>query len=163
MSEVSEAMRVARPKSLLDRDAKEDLWRHTVSRIPTQFGKLQYLASLRDSNTGLYEHHGLTLLFGEKEAGRAMRLMHRQVFADWLNRALAAQEADLSEYLSGIGGPIEAVLAAWDLLEPWKQYIPGNVMAGEKALYSSDMRTLVSLLRCRYGVDARAQGALPPR
>jgi hypothetical protein len=151
MSEVSEAMRVARPKSLLDRDAKEDLWRHTVSRIPTQFGKLQYLASLRDSNTGLYEHHGLTLLFGEKEAGRAMRLMHRQVFADWLNRALAAQEADLSEYLSGIGGPIEAVLAAWDL------------MAGEKALYSSDMRTLVSLLRCRYGVDARAQGALPPR
>lgn len=161
--EVSAAMRVARPKSLLDRDAKEDLWRHTLSQIPTQFGKLQYLASLRNPNTGTYEHHGLILLFGEKEAGRAMRVLHRQVFAEWLNCDLAAQEADLFEYMSGIGGPIESILAAWDVLEPWKQYVPGNVMVGEKALYSTDMRTLVSLLRCRCDADVRDQDALPPR
>ena len=157
--EVRGSMRVARPKSLLDRDAKEDLWLHTLSQIPTQFGKLQYLASLRNPNTGTYEHHGLFLLFGEKQASKAMRQNHKQVFADWLNMDLASQECDLVGYLVGIGGSMKEILAAWDLLEPWKQYVPNGVMGSEKALYSADLRTLVSLLKHRHGVDAPGQGA----
>jgi hypothetical protein len=152
-------MRVARVKSLLARDAKEDLWLHTLSQIPTQFGKLQYLASLRDPNTGAYEHHGLFLLFGEKEGAKAMRQNHKRVFSEWLNMDLASQEYDLVGYLAGIGGSMEEILAAWDLLEPWKQYLPNGVMGSEKALYSSDLRTLISLLKHRFGVDVPGQGA----
>jgi hypothetical protein len=156
-------MRVARPKSLLERDAREDLWLHTLSQIPTEFGKLQYLSSLRDPNTGAYEHHGLALLFGEKEAAKAMRQNHKRTFAEWLNMDLARQEADLAEYLAGIGGPMTEILASWDLLEPWKQYVPPGVMASEKALYSADLKALVNLLKNRYGVSAPGRGALPPR
>jgi hypothetical protein len=154
-------MRVARPKSLLERDAREDLWLHTLSQIPTQFGKLQYLASLRDPNTGTYEHHGLALLFGEKEAAKAMRQNHKRTFAEWLNMDLAAQEADLTEYFAGIGGAMKDILAVWDVVEPWKQYVPAGVMASEKALYCSDLKTLVSLLKNRYGVAAPGRGASP--
>jgi len=152
-------MRVARPKSLLERDAREDLWIHTLSQIPTQFGKLQYLSSLRDPNTGTYEHHGLALLFGEKEAAKAMRQNHKRTFAEWLNMDLASQEADLAEYFAGVGGNMTAILSSWDVLEPWKQYVPSGVMASEKALYAADLRTLVSLLKNRYGVSDPGQGA----
>lgn len=154
-------MRVARPKSFLERDAREDLWLHTLSQIPTHFGKLQYLSSLRDSNTGVYEHHGLALLFGEKEAAKAMRQNHKRIFAEWLAKNLAEQEADLAEYLAGLGGPMADILAAWNLLEPWKQYVPAGIMASEKALYSADLRTLISLLESRYGVVGPGRGASP--
>ncbi len=152
-------MRVARPKSLLERDAREDLWLHTLSQIPTQFGKLQYLSSLRDPNTGTYEHHGLSLLFGEKEATKAMRQNHKRIFVEWLNLDLASQQADLTEYLASVGGPMPDILASWELLEPWKQYIPAGVMASEKALYSADLRTLVSLLQTRCAAGAPGRGA----
>jgi hypothetical protein len=72
---------------------------------------------------------------------------------------LASQEYDLVGYLAGIGGSMEEILAAWDLLEPWKQYLPNGVMGSEKALYSSDLRTLISLLKHRFGVDVPGQGA----
>jgi hypothetical protein len=152
-------MRVARPKSLLERNAKEDLWLHTLSQIPTQFGKLQYLASLRDPNTGAYEHHGLALVFGEKEAAKAMRQNHKRIFAEWLNMDLASQEGDLAEYLSGVGGAMADILTVWDAVEPWKQYVPAGVMASEKALYTADLKTLINLLRTRYGVAAPGRGA----
>jgi hypothetical protein len=152
-------MRVARPKSLLERNAKEDLWLHTLSQIPTQFGKLQYLASLRDPNTGAYEHHGLALVFGEKEAAKAMRQNHKRIFAEWLIMDLASQEADLAEFLAGIGGAMTDILSVWDVVEPWKQYVPAGVMASEKALYTADLKALVNLLKTRYGVAAPGRGA----
>jgi len=147
-------MRVARPKSLLERDAKEDLWLHTLSQIPTLFGKLQYLASLRDPNTGNYEHHGLSLVFGEKEAAKAMRQNHKRTFAEWLVYGLVEQEADLEDYLVGLRSPLSDILASWDLLEPWKLYVPLGVMSSEKALYAADMRTICRVLIKRYAAVA---------
>jgi len=147
-------MRVARPKSFLERDAKEDLWLHTLSQIPTLFGKLQYLASLRDPNTGNYEHHGLSLVFGEKEAAKAMRQNHKRTFAEWLAHGLVEQQADLEEYLVGLHSPWSDILASWELLEPWKLYVPLGVMPSEKALYAADMRTICRVLTQRYAVAA---------
>ena len=50
----------------LERGAAADLWRNTLSQIPTLFGRLVYLSSLRDSNSGAYEHYGLAKVFGAK-------------------------------------------------------------------------------------------------
>jgi hypothetical protein len=41
----------------LERDAGGVLWRRTLSQIPSQFGRIAWLASLRNPNTGVYEHH----------------------------------------------------------------------------------------------------------
>ena len=53
----------------LDKSAASNLWRNTLSQIPSVFGRLVYVSSLRNSNNGRYEHHGLTLVYGE-EAGQ---------------------------------------------------------------------------------------------
>src|SRR5216683_4844157 len=46
------------PKGILERGAANDLWRHTLSQIPAVFGRMVYLAGLRNGR-GRYEHHGL--------------------------------------------------------------------------------------------------------
>lgn len=150
MKEVRAFMRLARPKSVLERDAREDLWRHTLSQIPTLFGKLQYLASLRDPNSGRYEHHGLALVFGEKEAEKALKQNHRRLFGEWLGAGLEQQHDDLWTYLHSLGTEISQVVESWDLLEPWKGYLPAGVNSGEKALYVSDIRTLLRMFKGRF-------------
>ena len=72
------------------RGAPEDLWRHTISQIPTLFGRLVYLASLRNHNTGQYEHHGFAQTYGMEASDRAMRASHESAFADWLKLELPA-------------------------------------------------------------------------
>ena len=52
-----------------DRSPASDLWRHTLSQIPTTFGRLVFLASLRDPNTGAYAHYGFAHRVGEEAAG----------------------------------------------------------------------------------------------
>ena len=71
-------------RGVLDRDPVADLWRHTLNKIPTTYGRLTYLADLRDPRTGVYQHHGLAATFGREEAKRALAESHLQVFSEWL-------------------------------------------------------------------------------
>jgi hypothetical protein len=44
----------------LERDRPaEDVWDRTLAQIATTFGRIAYLASLRNENSGRYEHFGL--------------------------------------------------------------------------------------------------------
>ena len=61
---------------MLERTATADLFKNTLSRIPTVFGRLAYLASLRGPDSGVYGHHGLTLMFGREESKRALARSH---------------------------------------------------------------------------------------
>jgi len=90
------------PKGILERGAANDLWRHTLSQIPAVFGRMVYLAGLRNGR-GRYEHHGLALIFDENEADKAMRKTHIDAFNAWLNFSLEQQKADLDLYLAGDG------------------------------------------------------------
>src|ERR1700722_5899908 len=87
-----------------------DLWRHTLARIPTLFGRLVYLSSLLSQNSGLYEHPALSQMFGEEQADETLRRSHARVFQDWLCLNLEQQKADLLEYLAEMpGGPAAAL------------------------------------------------------
>src|SRR6478672_862944 len=66
-----------RLKGMLERNALADLWKHTLSQIPSTYGRLAYLASLRDANSGVYRHHGLSAAFGREESVSAMRKSHQ--------------------------------------------------------------------------------------
>ncbi|MDP9115120.1 MAG: hypothetical protein M3O20_15740 [Acidobacteriota bacterium] len=92
-----------KPKGMLERDALADLWKHTLSQIPTVYGRLVYLASLRDPNSGTYRHHGLSASFGREQSIYALRKSHEQTFLEWLTIPLAAKDADLRAYLQSPG------------------------------------------------------------
>src|SRR5215204_3664782 len=94
----SEEMKKFPPKGTLERGPASDLWRNTLSQIPSVFGRLIYLSSLRGLNSGVYEHHGLSLVFGPRAANEALKQSHDDVFREWLNFELHQQKADLDVY-----------------------------------------------------------------
>jgi hypothetical protein len=147
-------MKAVKPRGGLERDAISDLWRNTLSQIPAVFGRLVYLAALRDPNSGKYEHHGLALVFGESESDRALRRSHVQTFSEWLCFDLEQQKADLDLYLSALMDDRRRVIDTWLRVEPFRTLIPGSATKAESELYLTDFRVLLELLRAEYGVAA---------
>ena len=83
-----------KPKGSLERTAADDLWKHTLSRIPAVYGRLMYLTSLRDPNSGLYRHHGLSAAFGRDESSKPLKQSHERTFLEWLKLPLPDKNRD---------------------------------------------------------------------
>jgi hypothetical protein len=137
-----------------DRSAAADLWRNTISQIPTVFGRLVYLASLRNPNNGSYEHHGLALVFGEDEANKALKNSHNAVFGEWLTFNIEQQKADLDLYISGLFEDKRVVVETWIRLAPYRNLLPASVRGVERRLYIADFTALLALLQGASGVAA---------
>ena len=141
-------------KGLLERGVTSDLWRHTLSQIPSCFGRLVYLASLRTPNTGRYEHHGLAMIFGEAQSDRALRKTHVDAFNEWLNYSLEQQKADLDLYLSAQQADKREVIQSWAELMPYRNVLPATARTVERNLYIMDLEALLAMLRNDYGVSS---------
>ncbi|MBM3758061.1 MAG: hypothetical protein FJW38_29295 [Acidobacteria bacterium] len=152
-------MRTTRPKSVLDRSADSDLWIRTLSQIPTRTGQLVYLATLRNPISGRYEHHGLSLVFGDEDAEKAIRQSHRRVFLEWLSDGLAEKVDDVDSYLSGTGENVATVIAHWLRTAAWNTFLPATLAPAEKSLYGSDMRNVLTILAGRIGGATMGQNA----
>jgi hypothetical protein len=148
------ASRGGRHSVAFERNAAADLWRNTLSQIPTVFGRLVYLASLRNPNNGTYEHYGLALVFGEDEANRALRESHSTVFTEWLTFNLEQQKADLDLYLAGLFEDKRQVIETWVRLAPYQNLVPASIRSVERRLYINDLTALIELFRNVYGVAA---------
>jgi len=142
-----------------DRSAAADLWRNIISQIPTVFGRLVYLASLRNPNNGSYEHHGLSLVFGEDEANKALKNSHSAVFAEWLSFNIEQQKADLDLYIAGLFEDKRLVVETWIRLTPYRNLLPTSVRGVERKLYISDFSALLEMFKAAHGVSALDPGA----
>jgi hypothetical protein len=140
-------------KAPITRDAISDLWKNTLSQIPSVFGRLVYLSSLRDTNTGRYEHHGLAQIFNEDEANKALRRSHSQAFAEWLLFNIEQQKADLDLYISALFEDKQTVLETWLRLTPYRNLVPNSVKSLERRLYLSDLKAILELLMNEYDVS----------
>jgi hypothetical protein len=120
-----------------------EVWRKTLSQIPTLFGRLVFLASLRDSVTGRYRHELLCGILGAEDCDRALARSHHQLFSEWLAYSLAEQKSDLDEYLSTAGGP--------RYFRHYHNLIPHTAREVERQLYLTDLETLMELLRYEHG------------
>jgi len=133
---------------MLERSATADLFKNTLSRIPTLFGRLAYLASLRDSNSGVYRHHGLASIFGRDESRKALSQSHQTVFKEWLNLPLADKKDDLSAYLNGLDDPRPEVLDHWASLRPYLGYMPASARVSERELFCAEFDVLLETFNC---------------
>jgi len=134
-------------RGAMDGTAKSDLWRNTLSRISSVFGRLIYLANLRNVNSGKYEHYGLTVVFGDLEAHRALKKSHREVFSEWLAFHIERQKSDLQLYFSEQPEDERTILKAWEKLQPYRNFIPSAAKEVEKKLYLADLRAILAVLK----------------
>ena len=58
----------------------QDFTLTTLAGISGEFGRLTYMASLRDLSTGRYEHAGLAALYPDEAMQQALQLCHEQIF-----------------------------------------------------------------------------------
>ena len=150
-----------KPKAGLERSAAGDLWKNTLSRIPTVFGKLVYLASLRDSNSGIYRHHGLSMVFGREESNRVLRENHEQTFFEWLNLPLAVKSADLTDYLGSLDDPAPTVLSHWFRSKEYSHHAPSAALEMERELFVKDMEALIETIRNGWRGDETGPASSP--
>src|SRR5487761_571581 len=73
----------------------QDFTLTTLAGIPGKFGRLTYMASLRDLSSGRYEHAVLAALYPDEAMQQALQLCHEQIFERILEAPLAQQETDL--------------------------------------------------------------------
>jgi hypothetical protein len=110
--------------------------------VPTVFGRLVFLASLRDGARGRYRHDSLARQLGPDDMDRTLCNSHHQVFSEWLNFNLTEQKSDLDDYLRRAGKPAEI---------PYRDLVPPTAREVERQLYLTDLETLLELLK--YGSD----------
>jgi hypothetical protein len=131
--------------------AAEDLEQRTLSQIPSLYGRLVYLASLRNPNTGAYRHHGLELIYGRQESDVALREAHERLFQCWLEMSTEQRFADLTRYLESIGEQRSLVMETWLRTNPFRALMPASLAGPERIFFLGEMETLLSVLSAEAG------------
>lgn len=124
-----------------------DLWHRTLAQIPTLFGRLAYLASLRNPNANSYQHHGLAARYGVRASQAALKDSHVELLRDWLLLPLSERKQDLEHYLHELETPRSLVLDNWQNLRVYTQYVPAQAMKPEREMFLGDVEILLAILR----------------
>lgn len=134
-------------KGALERSAAGDLWKHTLSIIPTMYGRLAYLASLRDQNSGIYRHHGLAAMFGRDESNKALRESHEQVFEEWISLSMREKKQDLAQHFAGLEDPVNVVVDYLLTSRTYRAQAPASSRQMEQELFCTDLEALLETIR----------------
>jgi hypothetical protein len=130
-----------------DETPAAELWSRTLVQIHSVFGRLAYLASLREPNSGQYQHFGFSQRFSEREADKTIRRSHTNVFMDWLCLSLEQQRADLESYLDTVGRDRQTILANWREWPPFMNWVPAQSRPADRELFRSDLEMVLEMIR----------------
>ena len=150
-----------RPKGMLERNALADLWKHTLSQIPSVYGRLVYLASLRDANSGIYRHHGLSAAFGREESLSALRKSHEDTFREWLRLPLSDKSADLITYFQNVDENPRQVVTYLARATPYLTQVPDAASRAQRRQFKMEMEILLELLKNDSGGERFPDSARP--
>lgn len=135
--------------------AVSDNWRRTLDQIPTVIGRLAFIASLRSTATGTYEHFGLSQRIGLEATSDLLRRIHLEIFENWLCFGLGQQKEEIEEYLGTLGSDKREILWNWLHVKPWTAWVPAESRDVERTLFDTDVSAVLELLRIEYGVASR--------
>lgn len=125
----------------------QDFTATTLAAIPSPFGRLIYLSSLRDLASGRYEHAGLLALHPEEAVQQALAKCHEEIFERILETSLAEQEKDLRACLDAMPGGLRLTVSHWQRMEAYRVLLPEQSPDYLKELFCSNLRALLEILR----------------
>ena len=140
------------PSSRTDHEVADELWLRDLSRIPTSYGRLVYLAGLLDPNTGRYEHYG-SGPGNMASSSQGLKRIHELVFTEWVAFPLERKMKDVEHYIDGLVDVNRTeMIDAWLRLTPYKNLVPASIQGPERRKHISDFEAILGLLRNVYGV-----------
>lgn len=142
-------------------DGSDALWIRDYSQIETFYGRLVYLAGLRNPDNGRYEHFGCTPgTPASLVAGRNLKKIHETIFRDWVGLSLEWKKADIELYIAKVGqGDGRLLVDAWLRMRPYMNLVPASVQGPERQRHISDFEAILGLLKNLYGVASPDQVA----
>jgi hypothetical protein len=129
--------------------AREDLKNRTLASIGLKLGRLLYLASTRDYNTGRYYHDGLAFHFSEEVAGKALAEAHREEFIGLAVGPLEDLVDQLQLYLRSVGAEPEEIFRTWQKLEPYRVAIPIDCDHLTASLFLANVKIALAIVESR--------------
>lgn len=144
------------------RSAYDDLISRTLSRITSEIGRLIYLASTRDYNSGSYHHEGLGTRFTSEAACAALSTAHHEVFWRLATFSLEDLVCDLESYVQSLNDLRGELLRTWQELEPYRVAIPLDADPIAVQLLLSNIKLGLEVLRIRQAKESpNPSNALP--
>ena len=117
------------------------------------FGRLAYLSSLRNTDTGAYEHQSLAKICGYDHASRILAESHGATFAEWLQMPLERQKRDLENYFESVKSERAQIVDTWIRLTPCTSIIPASATVVERRLFEGDFAIVLELFRVESDVN----------
>jgi hypothetical protein len=124
----------------------EDVTARTLAAIPTEFGKLLYLASLRDFSSGQYLHEGLTAHYSAEAVQQALSFCHEELFLRILEMPLEQQEWDLRACVAAMEGEFWSKLRRWRETEFYRMLVPPELPGYLREVFLANVGVLLDLL-----------------
>jgi len=128
------------------RKVVEDVTARTLAGIPTEFGKLLYLSSLRDISTGDYVHEGLVARYSREAVQQALGYCHQELFLRVLEMPLEQQEWDLRACLEGMEGEFWGKLRRWRETEFYRLLIPSDSPEYLREIFLANVGALLDVV-----------------
>lgn len=124
----------------------EDFVSQSLASIPTELGRLFYVAALRDASEGCYRHPALEKAYSGPSVHQALLYCHEELLEKILETTLEHQERDLRAYLAGTGVPADKVAARWLEGEAFRSLVPFSAPPYLRDLFFSNLRVILGLI-----------------
>ena len=123
----------------------EDFSSQTLAAISSDFGRLYYVSSLKDTDSGRYEHDGLTSLYPESAVQAGLSHCHEELFSRILETPLSDQERDLRACLASAVDKYADVVENWRETRHFREMCPEGLPDYLNDLFCSNMGALLAI------------------
>lgn len=124
----------------------EDFSSRTLAAIPSDFGRLCYISSLRHSATRRYEHDGLLRLYSESSVQEALSNCHEEMFSRILETPLREQAHDLRRCMAAAGHTVEDLSRTCRTDPSFRTMCPDGLPDYLHELFCSNMGALLAII-----------------
>jgi hypothetical protein len=124
-----------------------DFEERTLAPLQGHFGRLVYLASLRDYNTGRYRHYGLESRYAVDVVDEGLRQCHIRVFEGLVALPLKEQTEELLDFFESLKEEKARLVEAWQRLRSYHVLPPEDCHPLARELFDKNIEIMLRILR----------------
>jgi hypothetical protein len=117
-----------------------------LAPIPSEFGRLADVATLRDVTSGHYHHPALEEVYSESAVHQALLYCHEELFEKVVGTPLHLQEWDLRSHFARMDAPVAEIAFRWLEIEHFRSFVPMGTAPHLRDLFLSNTRAVLDRL-----------------